>query len=366
MDIRVPKTIPVSVMVQCSVDGIKAFGDRTNPGHPYQRLLASFPDEPCLFDASEYMPDKTISIRAAGVAIVVKLWRQFRGKAFGPTEKDDLGFALYERGHWVATAAVERWLQQLAAILGDTAELYLAILAAWTEYARDRNARANRLCLQIPKRLWTWCLPDAAGEVSCSPEVLLEPSILMYSLEPLPWAPGSADWVAEVLSVDGHEPWRNCWVDVPATHPYNTSFAPCNPKAPLFFPTGFNFQQIASAVQVDPSLDPCDVTAQWVQDYTEYHGPRPVVEEEEEGDGTLPDGGMSAVSAASGSSKAAGSSPSRAPPAQSDGDDDEAEEAGDSADSDAEDEELPSESPSKPPRTAIRLDVLANVASSSK
>ncbi|KAE8990733.1 hypothetical protein PR001_g21409 [Phytophthora rubi] len=333
MDIRVPKTIPVSVMVQCSVDGIKAFGDWTNPGHPYQRLLASFPDEPCLFDASEYMPDKTISIRAAGVAIVVKLWRQFRGKAFGPTEKDDLGFALYDRGHWVATAAVERWLQQLAAILGDTAELYLAILAAWTErglvFARS-IARA------------------------------VDPDVLVGTV-----AVGS-DWVAEVLSVDGHEPWRNCWVDVPATHPYNTSFAPCNPKAPLFFPTGFNFQQIASAVQVDPSLDPCDVTTQWVQDYTEYHGPRPVVEEEEEGDGTLPDGGMSAVSAASGSSKAAGSSPSRAPPAQSDGDDDEAEEAGDSADSDAEDEELPSESPSKPPTTAIRLDVLANVPSSSK
>ncbi|KAE8914480.1 hypothetical protein PF008_g8923 [Phytophthora fragariae] len=202
------------------------------------------------------MPDKTISIRAAGVAIVVKLWRQFRGKALGPTEKDDLGFALYERGHWVATASVKRWLQQLAAILGETSDLYLAILAAWTEYARDRNARADRLRLQIPKRLWTLCLPDADGEVSCPPEVLFQPSILLYSLKPLPWAPGSADWVKEVLAVDGHEPWRNCWVDVPAAHPYNTSFAPCNPKAPLFVPTGFNFQQVASAVQVDSSLDP--------------------------------------------------------------------------------------------------------------
>ncbi|KAE8887607.1 hypothetical protein PF003_g8121 [Phytophthora fragariae] len=120
MEIRVPKSIPVSVLIQCSVDGIKAFANWTDPDHPYQRLLASLPDEPCLFDASEFMADKTISIRAAGVAIVVKLWRQFRGKAFGPTEKDDLGFALYERGHWVATASVERWLQQLAAILGET------------------------------------------------------------------------------------------------------------------------------------------------------------------------------------------------------------------------------------------------------
>ncbi|KAE8886288.1 hypothetical protein PF003_g29442 [Phytophthora fragariae] len=171
------------------------------------------------------MPDKIISIRTAGVAIVVKLWRQFRGKSFGPTERDDLGFALNERGHWVATVCVERWLKQLAAILGETSELYLAILAAWTEYARDQNARANRLRLQIPKRRWTWCLSDADGDVSCSPEELFEPSSLLYSLEPLPCALGSADWVKEVLAVDGHEPWRNCWVDVPAAHPYNTSFA---------------------------------------------------------------------------------------------------------------------------------------------
>ncbi|KAE9308746.1 hypothetical protein PF008_g20885 [Phytophthora fragariae] len=321
MEIRVPKSIPVSVPIQCSVDGIKAFANWTDPDHPFQRLLASLPDEPCLFDASEFMPDKTISIRAAGVAIVIKLWRQFRGKAFGPTEKNDLGFALYERGHWVATASVERWLQQLAAVLGETSELYLAILAAWTEYARDRNARADLLRLQIPKRLWTWCLPDADGEVSCSPEVLFEPSILLYSLEPLPWAPGSADWVKEVLAVDGHEPWRNCWVDVPAAQPYNTSFAPCNPKAPLFVPTGFNFQQVASAVQVDSLLDHCDVTAQWVQDYTDYHGPRPAAEAEEEDDEVLSEGNLSDASAGSGSPKRVGSKHSsltHAPPVQSD------------------------------------------------
>ncbi|KAE9010704.1 hypothetical protein PR003_g16144 [Phytophthora rubi] len=173
----------------------------------------------------------------------------------------------------------------------------------------------------------------------------------MYSLEPLPWAPGSADWVKEVLAVDGYEPWRNCWVDVLAAHPYNTSFAPCNPKAPLFVPTGFNFQQVASAVKVDSSLDPCDVTAQWVQDYTEYHGPRPVVEEEEEDDGALSEGDLSDVSAACGSPKAAGSkhsSPSRTPPVQSDDGGAGAEEADDSVGSAAEDEESPGESSGKP------------------
>ncbi|KAE8988579.1 hypothetical protein PR002_g21725 [Phytophthora rubi] len=214
--------------------------------------------------------------------------------------------------------------------------MYLAILAAWTEYARDRNARADRLRLQIPKRIWTWCLQDADGEVSCSPEVLFEPSIVLYSLEPLPWAPGSADWAKE---------------------------------APLFVPTGFNFQQVASAVQVDSSLDPCDVTAQWVQDYTEYHGPRPAAEAEEEDDEVLSEGNLSDASAASGSSKRAGSKHSsltHAPLVQSDDGGAGAEEADASAGSAAEDEESPDESASKPPRAAIRLDVLATVATTSK
>ncbi|KAE9172371.1 hypothetical protein PF004_g27288 [Phytophthora fragariae] len=125
---------------------------------------------------------------------------------------------------------------------------------------------------------------------------------------------------------------------------------------------------VASAVQVDPSLDPCDVTAQWVQGYTEYHGPRPAAEEEED-DGALPEGDLSDVSATSGSSKAAGSkhsSQSRAPPVQSDDGGAGVEEADDSAGSAAEDEVSPDESSGKPPRAAIRLDVLANVATSSK
>lgn len=56
----------------------------------------------------------------------------------------------------------------------------------------------------------------------------------------------------------------------------------------------------------------------------------------------------------------------RAPPVQSDGSDAEVEEVDDSAGSDAEDEESPDESSGKLPRAAIRIDVLANVASTSK
>ncbi|KAE9322488.1 hypothetical protein PF001_g4390 [Phytophthora fragariae] len=111
------------------------------------------------------------------------------------------------------------------------------------------------------------------------------------------------------------------------------------------------------------------ILATWAQDYTEYHGPRPDIEEEEEDDGALSEGDLSDVSATSGSSKAAGlkhSSLPRAPSVQSDDRGAGAEEADDSAGSAAEDEESPDESSGKPPRAAIGLDVLAKVATSSK
>ncbi|KAE9085489.1 hypothetical protein PF007_g21120 [Phytophthora fragariae] len=106
-----------------------------------------------------------------------------------------------------------------------------------------------------------------------------------------------------------------------------------------------------------------------VQDYTDYHGPRPAAEAEEGDDEVLSEGNLSDASAASGSTKRAGSKHSsliHPPPVQSDDGGAGAEEADDSAGSAAEDEESPDESVSKPPRAAIRLDVVATVAKTSK
>ncbi|KAE9143358.1 hypothetical protein PF006_g11605 [Phytophthora fragariae] len=105
-----------------------------------------------------------------------------------------------------------------------------------------------------------------------------------------------------------------------------------------------------SASQVlDP---PFTAPAQWVQDYTDYHGPRPAAKAEEEDDEVLSEGNLSDASAASGSTKRAGSKHSsltHIPPVQSDDGGAGAEDAGDSAGSAAEDEESPDESVSKPP-----------------
>ncbi|GMF48467.1 unnamed protein product [Phytophthora fragariaefolia] len=193
-----------------SIADIQAFADWEDPLHPWQRLRARLPESPCTFGADDFMPDKPIWIRASGLAIVVKMWRQFTGRAVGRTEHSDLGFALWERAHWISVAAVEQWLQQLYDRIGlDTPE-YLETEVAWRAYNKARNLRADRLRLQIPNRFWVWCIPDASGKIKCPPEILLEPSMLQYSFETLTWAPSTAAWTTEVVDLDARQPWRNC------------------------------------------------------------------------------------------------------------------------------------------------------------
>ncbi|GMF52966.1 unnamed protein product [Phytophthora fragariaefolia] len=99
LNARIPQPIASDRVTECSIAGIQASTNWEDPLHPWQRLRARLPDSPCTFGADDFMPDKPISIRASGLAIVVKLWRQFTGRAVGRTEHWNLGFALWERAH---------------------------------------------------------------------------------------------------------------------------------------------------------------------------------------------------------------------------------------------------------------------------
>ncbi|GMF47874.1 unnamed protein product [Phytophthora fragariaefolia] len=244
LNARIPQPIASDRVTECSIAGIQAFADWEDPLHPWQRLRARLPESPCTFGADDFMPDKAISIRASRLAIVVKLWRQFTGRAVGRTEHSDLGFAPWERAHWISVASVEQWPQQLSDRIGSDTPEYLETEAAWRAYNKARSLRADRLRLQIPKRFWVWCTPDASGKIKCPPEILLEPSMLQYSFETLTWAPSTAAWTADVVDLDARQPWRNCWVGLPAEHPFNTTFAPCNPSVPLFVPEGSTWEGV--------------------------------------------------------------------------------------------------------------------------
>ncbi|GMF17696.1 unnamed protein product [Phytophthora fragariaefolia] len=165
LNARIPQPIASDRVTECSVAGIQAFADWEDPTHPLQRLRARLPASPCTFGADDFMPDKPISIRTSGLAIVVKLWREFTGRAVGRTEHSDLGFALWERAHGISVAAVEQWLLQLSDRIGSDTPEYLETEAAWRAYNKARNLRADRLRLQILKMFWVWCTPDANGKI---------------------------------------------------------------------------------------------------------------------------------------------------------------------------------------------------------
>ncbi|GMF15955.1 unnamed protein product [Phytophthora lilii] len=225
---RVPDPLPTDVKIPCSVAGIRAYANYEDPNHPWQRLRRKMPDRPCTFDPGNN-PLRPISLRPQGLSRVTKVWRQLQGNPAGRSESSDLGFASWERGHLIPIGAIEHLLDAFAQEVGEDSAEFQAILAAWIEFDRARNLRADRYRQQVPHRYWDWAIRPSSDPTHIFPELMLEPTILTFSFEVIPWIPKTADWVSEVSVVDDRQPWRNCWIDVPGQHPFNTTFAPCNP-----------------------------------------------------------------------------------------------------------------------------------------
>ncbi|GMF14943.1 unnamed protein product [Phytophthora lilii] len=158
---------------------------------------------------------------------------------------------------------IEHWLDAFAQEVGEDSAEFQAILAAWIEFDRARNLRADRYRQQVPHRYWDWAIRPSSDPAHSTPELMLEPTILTFSFEVIPWIPKTADWVSKVSVVDDRQPWRNCWIDVPGQHPFNTTFAPCNPPVPLFAPRGFTRQQVIDDIMLNPQLSAQKIISPW-------------------------------------------------------------------------------------------------------
>ncbi|EGZ25050.1 hypothetical protein PHYSODRAFT_326122 [Phytophthora sojae] len=212
----VPLAFEDDLVAPSSVDGIEEFGSWTDPAHPFQVLRQLFPDGPCLIDTTGFPSSLAISRRATGRALLVRLWRQFQGYSYHSTERGDLGFALWERRHWIRGKAVKAYIDNLARTLG-----------------------------QMLHKVWNGAITYDGQPPQHRTEVLLEPSYLQYSFEVTEWVPTTDDWASEVADVDAREP--------AGKPPYNTAFAPCN-DVPLFVPNGSTRDTVASSVVVESSL----------------------------------------------------------------------------------------------------------------
>ncbi|OWZ10143.1 hypothetical protein PHMEG_00017048 [Phytophthora megakarya] len=177
-----------------------------------------------------------------------------------------------------ASGYTSNYLRRLAKEIGKDHPRYGAPPKAWREYNKTRNALADRLRWKMPRKVWEWCVETDHETRRCSIERLLKPTYLKYSFEVIEWVPTTGDWVEEVSKFDQQQPWRNGWVDAPFEHPYNTTYAPCNPGAPLFVPRGMTTEEVESAIVPHPSLRSEDLVAPGLSGLRTWCGPTWLVE----------------------------------------------------------------------------------------
>ncbi|EGZ07811.1 hypothetical protein PHYSODRAFT_429741, partial [Phytophthora sojae] len=224
----VPLVFEDDLVAPSSVDGIVEFGLWTDPAHPFQVLRQLFPDEPCLIDTTGFRFSVAISRRATGRALLVRLWRQFQGYSYHSTERGDLGFALWERRHWIRGKAVKVYIDNLASTLGQRNVQVLALRQAWSKYHRERSYRADRLRRLVHGSPWWRFTMSTKMAAVCFAVMLAETGARWSILLKRSTKASTSAVSGRLRTLDAHEPWRNCWIDVPSLHPYNTLFAPCN------------------------------------------------------------------------------------------------------------------------------------------
>ncbi|POM69061.1 LOW QUALITY PROTEIN: Hypothetical protein PHPALM_14695 [Phytophthora palmivora] len=254
--------LPKDGVSPVSAASLSALMNWENPSHPWQQLRRRLPQQPCLFDSSGFLPGTKISIRETGLGRTVKMWRQFQGTSTDKTEKADLGLALWERRHWIQDSAVENYLRRLEREHGRKDPLVVALVAKWKAYNKARNLRADRLRQQMVYRVWEWSIERDSKPRENPAELLLEPSYLQYPFEVLDWAPTTDNWIQELVVLDAQQPWRNCWMDAPAEHPYNTTFPPATPMCRYL------------SLGIAP-LDPTAVRAPWAAEPSDTPGSAP-------------------------------------------------------------------------------------------
>ncbi|GMF10187.1 unnamed protein product [Phytophthora lilii] len=235
---RVPDPLPTNVKIPCSVAGIRAYANYEDPNHPWQRLRRKMPDRPCTFDPGND-PLRPISLRPQGLSRVTKDWRQLRETLWGGQRartsvslpgRADIGFRLEPSSiGWMLL------LRRLARTLPSSKRSSRLGLNSIAPETFAPTATVSK----FPTGTGIGPFGPHRTPLTSPPELMLEPTILTFSFEVIPWIPKTADWVSEVSVVDDRQPWRNCWIDVPGQHPFNTTFAPCNPPVPLFVPRGF-------------------------------------------------------------------------------------------------------------------------------
>ncbi|KAG4038870.1 hypothetical protein PC123_g25573 [Phytophthora cactorum] len=227
-----PDPTPDDVVIHVTIESLRAFFDYEDPNHPWQIMCHILPEEPCLFDIAGFDPNAHVSKRAPCETRIKVLWANFRGD----DPKPDLGFALWERYHWIRPGAVKKGFAREASDPNHDRALLKSKVALWRLLLSQRNNRADRLRNMYQDQYMKWHLESVTvpRRSFIRPELIVELSVPSYPVKPLPFVPENTDWLAEAAALERRQPWRAAWVFAPFDHPYNTTYVPCHHDAPVF------------------------------------------------------------------------------------------------------------------------------------
>ncbi|KAG3162053.1 hypothetical protein PC128_g20675 [Phytophthora cactorum] len=110
-----------------------------------------------------------------------------------------------------------------------------------------------------------WCLESVTvpRHSFIRSELIVEPSVPSYPVEPLPFVPKNTDWLAEAAVLERRQPWRAAWVFASFVHPYNTTYVPCHRDAPIFCSRTADPIPIGRTIMADPSLTSAQLIPDW-------------------------------------------------------------------------------------------------------
>ncbi|GMF11153.1 unnamed protein product [Phytophthora lilii] len=108
---RLPPPISNNAVTLCEPGGVMGFAGFSASDHPWQQLCDHFPEVPSLFELPAMTPDTKISIRVPVEERWFKIWLKLRGVTVLGDVHQDIGFASWERSHWIPILVVENWFK---------------------------------------------------------------------------------------------------------------------------------------------------------------------------------------------------------------------------------------------------------------
>ncbi|GMF27203.1 unnamed protein product [Phytophthora fragariaefolia] len=196
----------------CSIAGLAAFMNVDDSGHPWRsvlRLLSHslfFADDSVLEICPRVEKGKRSMKPGSRLEVLSHEWCKPRGGV-----REDILLSLWERMHWIVESSVN--------VLGDV------VVGA-----------ANHKIDGLPAPL-------------VDTEVCFDAAIPFCPPMNLPGSPRTADWIAEAVRIDNHEPWRLWWLTAPDRHPSKIIFRLYHPEFPLFIPESADSEMGAACVE---------------------------------------------------------------------------------------------------------------------